>query len=168
MTAEERIRTRAVEWILYNYPEIRAQLSAIMPAENTGLLLLSFAQRGGSPVESVAIERAKLSIITDVVERTYRRLRRAERRLVRRWYFERIPPDDIADEWHTSRRTLYRLIERARGYFARALATVSKVDLEQFWKKIDALQEAEEEAKRRLVKGENRGVGFGLVTNANK
>lgn len=153
MTVEERIRVKAVEWILYNYPEIRAQLSAIMPAENTGLLLLSFAQRGGSPVENIAIERAKLSIITDAVERTYRRLKRAERRLVRRWYFERTPPDDIADEWHISRATLYRSIEQARGYFRRALATITKVDMEQFWKKIDALQEAEEEAKRRLVKG---------------
>lgn len=131
------ITPQVVDWLLYNRFDLRAEIEVLEPKTSASVITLPVRRRPElSPIEHVAISRAAISTVLDVVDDAVSRMPRALRRIIKLKYEENLTVEMIARRVHWSERTCYRRIDAARARVARALELLKDERLAEFWQTV--------------------------------
>lgn len=139
MAAE--ITPRVVDWLLYNRRELRALVDALEPpGASFGMVRVPVSNRAcGSKVEHVAISRAAISTVLDIVDRAVAKLPRALRRIVQLRYERQLSMPAIARYVHWSERNCYRKLDIIRARVASSLSLVDGKYMADMWAGLERL-----------------------------
>lgn len=122
---EIEITPQLVDWLLWNLPAFKEQLSNMESLSSTSVVVLTHRRTGhGSAVERFAIERATITMVLDAVERAVRYLHPECRRVYRMKYVAGYRNSQIARRLFISRRTLQRRLDTVRETVAQELRKV--------------------------------------------
>jgi len=133
------------EKILYSYRELELLIDSLTPRGHGGLMSLSTSptNRPGSDVEHLAIDRARLSVVRDAIDRVYRNLPTTDKQITRYGYWDNLPWVEVAQKVHMHRRSVsYRRRQIIVPKYQRGLRALGKRAMREFWKTHDELLEA--------------------------
>jgi len=134
------------EKLLYSYRELGLLIDSLTPKSSGGLMSLggSRTNRTGSDVEHLAIDRARLSVVRDAIDRVYRGLPDVDRKVVRLGYWDNLPWVDVAKRVHMARRSVtYRRRQLIVPKFQLAVRVLSKRVMNEFWRTYEEMLERE-------------------------
>lgn len=134
-----QISTKAVDCILHNLASWKTLVSLLEPKTSTSIVLLPVVRSWGSAVERVAIERAALSTVLDVVEQSLNSLPPDLRKVARMKYEQKMSHFQIAKCLNWSKKTIDRRVNQIRQAVAGNLMVLGGERLSQFWPKIDSI-----------------------------
>jgi len=126
----------ATEKLLYSYRELKLVVEGLTPSGHGGLMSLdtSSSPKPGSDVEYLAMRRARLSIVLDAVDRSYRTLVDVDRKIVRFGYWDNLPWTTVAERVHMDRRSVYYRRKRVIvPRFQTGLSALGRDALSRFW-----------------------------------
>jgi DNA-binding CsgD family transcriptional regulator len=136
MTTEAKLTGRNIDWLLRHLDDLRAQVERMLPA--TGATIqAAFSQASasaGSKTEAVAMQRAELSAILDVVDATRRGLPQLERRVWRLKYDGLLPHWKIAKRLKLGERTVDRKVGTIRYLVASRLSQLEQGNVASCWR----------------------------------
>ena len=125
---------KLIDWILYNLHTMREQIKAIEPKTSTSIVVFSrnTTRNNTSGVERVALKRAALSSVIDVVELGLRTLHPEHRKVYRMKYRAGMTYKEIGQRLYVSDKTVERRVEETRTIIGQYLASVDPETLEEF------------------------------------
>ncbi len=136
--SEGRLNARRIDCILYNRRAWREALAGLEPRAGTSVV--TFRVTGGpsdSRVERLAIKRATLSGVLDLVDRTVRRMPRDLRTIDRLKYREGHSYAEIGRRLNYSVPTIERRVRKIRDLMAVSLAGLPGTTVTDFWREVD-------------------------------
>lgn len=125
---------KLIDWMLYNLHTMREQIKAIEPKTSTSIVAFSrnTTRNNTSGVERVALKRAALSSVIDVVELGLRTLHPEHRKVYRMKYRAGMTYKEIGQRLYVSDKTVERRVEETRAIIGQYLASVDPETLEEF------------------------------------
>jgi len=137
---------KETEALLYNRRLLQLFVDQLTPCGHGGLMFLGTGKtnRPGSPVEDIALRRARLSIVLTAIDRVYRSLSRESKRLIDLRYFRERPLTwrEVADRVHVSERAVYNWRNKLIPEFQQAIRGLGKRAMLEFWRAYEAQSQA--------------------------
>lgn len=130
------ISPKMIDWLLYNLPSLRVQVAETEPRTSTSVVIFSGRniRVPSSAVESIAIKRAAVSAVLDVVERGIKSLHPEQRRVYRMKYRAGMRAWQVACKLHCAPRTVNRRVDEIRETVTRAVMAVPGQDMRELKK----------------------------------
>ncbi|MDI3548147.1 MAG: hypothetical protein PWR10_1799 [Halanaerobiales bacterium] len=128
------ITPKMVDWILYNLPLLRNQIEAIEPRTSTSIVTLSRRNTRNpvSGIEKVAIKRATISSVLDVVDRGIKTLHPEQRKVYRMRYRAGMTYKQIGRRLYISEETVGRRLNEVRAIIGQYLQQIPPSDMTEF------------------------------------
>lgn len=127
------VAIKAIDWILYNLPALRAQIDDIETQNSTSLVILGQNVKSkNSSVERVAVKRAAISAVLDAVERSIKSLHPEQRKIYRMKYRAGMSYKQIGRKLYISEETVGRRMTEIRAIITQHVQQVSKSEMKEF------------------------------------
>ncbi|AEE95304.1 sigma factor-like helix-turn-helix DNA-binding protein [Mahella australiensis] len=128
----------AIDKLLYNLPEIKAQYENL-EAEGSSSIVVLVRQSGGysSKTEKVAIDRAVLGMIIDATERGIKALPKRCKKIYRMKYRAYMSYKEIASRLFMSTKTVERRVNEIRSVVGQHLSGLHEDEVTEFWRVFD-------------------------------
>jgi DNA-directed RNA polymerase specialized sigma24 family protein len=128
------ISPKMIDWLLYNLPGLRAQVAETEPRTSTSVIIFSSRniRLPSSAVESIAIKRAAVSAVLDVVESGIKSLHPEQRKIYRMKYRASKSYKQISRNLYISEETVGRRLAEIRVIVAHCIQQVSRSDFKEF------------------------------------
>lgn len=126
-----------IDWLLYNYPELRQFAASIEPTVSASIVLFESGGGAGNPIEDVAVRRAEVSIVADALERGIRALSREGRAIYRMKYRAYMREGELCARLGCSRRSYYRKIALVRETIGLSIDALPPGVLAAFWRRVN-------------------------------
>ena len=125
---------KLIDWILYNLHNMRQQIRELEPKSSTSVVVFTrnATRNNTSGVERVALKRAALSSVVDMVELGLRALHPEQRKIYRMKYRAGMTYKEIGQRLYVSDKTVERRVEEIRAIIGQYLASVDPRDLQEF------------------------------------
>lgn len=130
------LSVQAIDCILYNRHAWQAAVELFEPRTSTSIVMLPVS-RPGDPVGAVAVSRATVTFVLDIVDQTLKRLPREYRRIAKLKWDDMRTHKDIANIVRYSEKTVERRVDRIRNIVKNALESLGGDILPAFWREID-------------------------------
>lgn len=128
----------AIDKLLYNLPEIKAQYDNLEPEGSSSVVIL-IRQSGGysSKTEKVAIDRAILGMIIDATEDGIKALPKQCKKIYRMKYRAYMSYKEIASKLFISIKTVERRVNEIRSVIDQHLSGLPADEMTEFWRIFD-------------------------------
>lgn len=125
---------KLIDWILYNLHNMRQQIKELEPKSSTSIVVFTrnTTRNNASGVERVALKRAALSSVVDVVELGLKALHPEQRKVYRMKYRAGMTYKEIGQRLYVSDKTVERRVEETRAIIGQYLASVDQENLMEF------------------------------------
>lgn len=131
------VTIQAVDCILYNRRAWREAVELIEPKTSASIVTLPVSKTPGDPVGAVAVSRATVTFVLDIVDQTLKRLPREYRRIAKLKWDDMRTHKNIANIVRYSEKTVERRVDRIRNIVKNALESLGGDILPAFWREID-------------------------------
>lgn len=131
------VTIQAVDCILYNRRAWREAVELIEPKTSASIVTLPVSKAPGDPVGAVAVSRATVTFVLDIVDQTLKRLPREYRRIAKLKWDDMRTHKNIANIVRYSEKTVERRVDRIRNIVKNALESLGGDILPAFWREID-------------------------------
>ena len=131
------VTMQAVDCILYNRRAWREAIELIEPKTSASIVTLPVSKTPGDPVGAVAVSRATVTFVLDIVDQTLKRLPREYRRIAKLKWDDMRTHKNIANIVRYSEKTVERRVDRIRNIVKNALESLGGDILPAFWREID-------------------------------
>lgn len=128
------ITPKMVDWILYNLPIMRDLIETIEPRTSTSVVKFNrqSSRSSISGIEKVAIKRATISSVLDVVDQGIKTLHPEQRKVYRMRYRAGMTYKQIGRRLYISEETVGRRLNEVRAIIGQYLQQIPASDMVEF------------------------------------
>jgi len=137
--SREEISIKAIDCILYNRRLWRESVELLEAQTSASVVAIPLLRAPGDPVGSVAVARATITQVLDVVDKAIRSLPREHRRIAKLKWERSMTHNEIADAINYSLSTVERRVAIIRKSVKAHLAAMDEEILTEFWGEIEGI-----------------------------
>lgn len=130
--ASYEITPKLVDWILYNLPALREEMQALDPRSSTSVVIFDRQSTRGSRIEKIAIKRATISSVLDIVNQGIKSLHPEHRKVYRMKYRAHMTYRQISRRLYISEETVSRRVNEVREIIGQYLQQIPPSDMAEF------------------------------------